>query len=95
MKEGFRERFMKYVTLAIILTVMIVGGMAAYPNWNRGKSLRLEEAELRRQIAEKKREIAKLTENQNRFRSDREFVESIARQNRRVYPGELVFVFED
>ena len=46
-------------------------------------------------IEEKKREIAKLIENQNRFRSDRDFVEQIARRNGRVFPGELVFVFED
>ena len=30
-----------------------------------------------------------------RFRTDSEFVENIARQNRRVFPGELVFKFED
>jgi hypothetical protein len=34
-----------------------------------------------------------LVENQRRFRTDADFVESIARQNRRVFPGELVFVF--
>jgi cell division protein FtsB len=51
--------------------------------------------ELRAQIEAKQRQIAKLSENQRRFRSDPDFVESIARQNRRVFPGELVFIFED
>jgi len=95
MTDGIRDKFMKYVTLAIILVVMVIGGMTAYPTWQRGKSLQKEEAELRARIAEKNREIARLKDYQNRFRADAEFVESIARQNHRVYPGELVFVFED
>ena len=34
------------------------------------------------------------TEKQ-RFSSDRGFVEKLARRNHRVYPGELVFIFDD
>ena len=86
---------MKYFTGLIVLAVIVVGSMTAYPTYRRGQILKLEKAELQRQIEAKKREIARLSENQRRFRSDPDFVETIARQNRRVYPGELVFVFED
>jgi ABC-type amino acid transport substrate-binding protein len=48
-----------------------------------------------KQIEEKKAEIAAIREKQRRFNSDREFVEALARQNRRVYPGELVFIFDE
>ena len=41
------------------------------------------------------RKTAELVEKQRRFQTDREFVESIARQNHRVYPGELVFLFPE
>ena len=71
------------------------GAVSVWPTYQRGKELKRQDAELTQRIEEKKREIAKLVENQNRFRSDRDFVEQIARRNGRVFPGELVFVFED
>ena len=75
--------------------VVFVGGLvSAWPAYVRGRSLKIQDAELERRIEEKKREIALLRENQQRFRTDSEFVETIARQNRRVFPGELVFIFE-
>ena len=33
-------------------------------------------------------------ENQRRFKTDADFVERIARQNHRVFPGDLVFIFD-
>lgn len=95
MKEGLRNRFMICFTVAMISIIVIGGLFVAFPTYNRGRNLRMRELELREQIEAKKREIAKLSENQRRFRSDPDFVESIARQNRRVFPGELVFIFED
>ena len=50
--------------------------------------------ELQEQIDSRKREIERLVENQSRFKTDADFVERIARQNHRVLPGELVFIFE-
>lgn len=95
MQDGFREKFFKVVTL-VLLSVIIVGGAAiVYPTWRQGLVLKAQEADLRVQIEEKKKEIAHLVENQRRFRTDPDFVESIARRNRRVFPGELVFIFED
>jgi len=95
MREGLREKFLHVFTL-ILLAFIIVGGTAlAYPTWRRGQSLKRQEAELRVLIEKKKREIAQLAENQRRFKTDPEFVEMIARQNKRVFPGELVFIFED
>lgn len=95
MRDEIRNRFMKYFTAVVVFAVIAVGGMTAYPTFCRGQRLKEEKAELQRQIEMKKREIAQLSENQRRFRTDPDFVETIARQNRRVYPGELVFIFED
>jgi len=75
---------------------MIVGGLfMVMPAYNRSQELKRKSAALSERIEEKKREIAQLNEYQRRFKSDPDFVESIARQNRRVFPGELVFVFKD
>lgn len=95
MNESFREKFLHAFTV-VLLALIIVGGAAlAYPTYRRGQSLKAQEADLRLEIEAKKREIAQLIDNQRRFKTDPEFVESIARRNRRVFPGELVFIFED
>jgi cell division protein FtsB len=39
-------------------------------------------------------QLAALERQQARFRDDPEFVEHVARQNRRARPGEIVFIFD-
>ena len=86
---------MRWFTISMLLVIVVVGLVTAYPQYRNSRSLKQREADLQAQIEAKQKEIAKLIENQRRFSSDADFVESIARQNRRVFPGELVFVFED
>ena len=95
MTEGFKDKVAKTVTVALIVVIGVGGAVSVWPTYLRGKELKRQDADLMQRIEEKKREIAKLIEKQNRFRSDRDFVEQIARRNGRVFPGELVFVFED
>ena len=95
MTEGWKDRFVKVFALSLIVVVFIGGLLVAWPAFRRGQSLRLQDAELAERMELKRAEIAKLIENQNRFKTDPDFVETIARQNRRVFPGELVFIFED
>ena len=95
MESDFKERALTWMARILIVGIFIVGMFFLWPTYQRGCSLRAQEAELDERIAEKRAEIAKLADNQRRFRNDRDFVEMIARQNRRVFPGELVFVFED
>ncbi len=94
MQEELRRKVVVWITY-IALTIIVIGGLAMmYPNYRRSESLKRENAELRNRIEMKKREIAKLQDNQRRFRTDSDFVEAVARQNHRVFPGELVFIFE-
>ena len=95
MRDGTKERIFHYFTL-VILAVIVIGGLSvAYPQWRQRESLKRQDTELRRQIEAKNREISQLKKNQRRFQTDPDFVEAIARKNRRVFPGELVFIFED
>lgn len=94
MSEGLRETFIKYLTGFVLVLIVIGGLVMMYPNYRRSESLKHQNAELQARIDRKKAEIAKLAENQRRFRSDADFVEAIARQNHRVFPGELVFIFD-
>lgn len=94
MNEGLKEKILRVITGCVLLLIIGGGLVAMYPNYRRSESLKRENAELQDRIERKKREIATLIENQRRFRTDADFVEMIARQNHRVFPGELVFIFE-
>ena len=95
MQDGLKEKIARAFAVAILLAVFVAGLVFVRPDYLRSQSLKERNAELARQIDEKRREIADLLDRQRRFKTDRDFVETIARRNKRVYPGELVFVFED
>ena len=81
-----------YVAFA---AVIVTGVVLSYPKYKQAQGLCNERDQMRRRIEDKKREIAAIRDRQRRFTTDREFVESLARENRRVFPNELVFVFEN
>ena len=94
MSESLKETAIKYLTYFVLALIIVVGIAMMYPDYRRSESLKRQNAELQRQIESRKKEISGLIENQRRFRTDADFVEKIARQNHRVFPGELVFIFE-
>ncbi len=75
--------------------VLVIGAIMSYPKYDQAQGLSRQRDEIRQRIEEKKREIAAIRDRQRRFTTDREFVEALARENRRVFPNELVFVFEN
>jgi len=94
MNEGLKEKVLRFLT-GFVLVLIIIGGLVMmYPDYRRSESLKRQNAELQAKIDRKKAEIATLVENQRRFRTDADFIEMIARQNHRVFPGELVFIYE-
>ena len=95
MQDSLKEKIVRAFAVAILLAVFVAGLVFVRPDYLRSQSLKERNAELARQIDEKRREMADLLDRQRRFKTDRDFVETIARRNKRVYPGELVFVFED
>ena len=95
MTEGFKDKVAKTLTIVLLAVIGVGGALSVWPTYLRTKSLKLQDAELSQRIEDKKREIAKLKECQERFRTDSDFVEQIARRNKRVFPGEIVFVFDN
>lgn len=95
MQEGFKDKVLRVFTLVLVLGIIVVGSIAAWPTYVRSRALKREDAELAERIEKKRREIEELKTFQRRYRTDSAFVEKIARRNRRVFPGELVFIFED
>ncbi len=75
--------------------VFAVGAIVSYPKYRHVCGLAAERDRINQRIAEKAREIAEIKAKQRRFNTDREFVETLARRDRRIFPGELVFIFDD
>ena len=80
--------------ITIIVVMAAAGLFIVPPKIAQMQRLEHQRDELIRKIDHKHSEIKLLKEKQQRFKADPEFVEFIARQNKRVRPGELVFVFD-
>ena len=94
-KGRFIDGVFRILFFVFFVSIVVTGVVISRPKYRQAAGLREEHARLLRQIEEKKAEIAAIHDRQRRFNTDREFVETLARQNRRVYPGELVFIFDD
>ncbi len=82
-------------TLFTALVCLVTAGLFILPpKISQMRRLENQRNELLRKIDHKNIEIKILKEKQQRFKTDPDFVEYIARQNKRVRPGELVFVFD-
>ncbi|MGN0854506.1 MAG: septum formation initiator family protein [Kiritimatiellia bacterium] len=95
MQEGFKDKVLRVFTVVLVLGIIVVGLVSVWPTYVRSRALKREEADLAERIEKKRREIEELKTFQRRYRTDSAFVEKIARQNHRVFPGELVFIFDD
>ena len=93
--EGLREKAFRVFALALVLVILVGGLVVAWPSYMASRALSAKQAELTSRIEEKKLRIAELQELQRRFQTDSDLVEAIARRNGRVFPGELVFMFDD
>jgi cell division protein FtsB len=94
MKDGVKLKIMRILTLALVIIIIAAGFVTIYPTFRQCQALKQKDAELQEEIDAKRRILEKFAENQRRFENDPEFVEAIARRDRRVFPGELVFVFD-
>ena len=94
MKEETKDAIFTFATALIVLSIVVAGAIRVWPRLGWYKSLKSQIATREAEIARVERETTALEEKVRRFDTDKAFVEAVARQNRRVYPGELVFVFE-
>lgn len=90
-----RGKACQLMVICLIFALICVSIFMYMPKYTQLEALREREADLVRRIEENNRLIAEYADKQHRITFDKEFVESLARKDRRVYPGELVFVFDD
>jgi cell division protein FtsB len=77
------------------MVIIIIAGVAmVQPRIRTGRMLGARRAALERENTAMQQQLAALERQQARFRDDPEFVEHVARQNRRARPGEIVFIFD-
>lgn len=89
------DKLFQGLFFVIFGAIVVTGLTITLPKYRDATGLEQKKAELQRRIDLKTQEIASVRDKQNRFTTDREFVESLARENRCVFPGELVFQFEN
>ena len=94
MKNLF-DRLFQGLFVVVFAAIVATGLVITLPKYRQAAGLEETCVDLQRRIDLKKAEIAAVKEKQVRFRTDREFVEGLARENRRAFPGELVFTFEN
>ncbi len=86
------------VNIAVTASILVLGAGAFHVFLPKYKTMRGFENRcnsLRGRVEAKQREIHQIRENQGRLHSDAEFVARVAHMNRRVFPNELMFVFDE
>ena len=89
------EKIVTFCGLAAMGAILFLGFASLWPRQRQKEALMEQRRELLSRIERTEREIAELRLKQQRFKTDPKFVESLARERHRVFPGELVFVFDD
>ena len=95
MKNNLIDKFFQGLFVAVFVAIVATGLMITLPKYRQAKGLDKACADLQHCIDLKKKEIAAVKDKQVRFKTDREFVEGLARENRRAFPGEIVFTFDN
>jgi hypothetical protein len=93
--KNFIDKLFHGLFFAAFVAIVVTGALITWPKYRQAAGLEQARADLQHRIDLKKKEIAAVKEKQVRFRTDREFVESLARENRRAFPGEIVFTFDN
>lgn len=95
MKENTKDKIYTFFTVFVIAIILVVGIINWWPVLKRQSSLKERKAALEAEIEEVRKENLEKSESIKRFKTKKEQVEAVARQDHRVYPGEVVFVFPD
>lgn len=88
------DKIFQYISAVCFIAIVFAGVWASIPKWRKVRDLNAERDRIMQKITTRQAEIDAMRENQRRFNTDREFVEMLARKNHRLFPGEVVFVFD-
>ncbi len=92
--SDFLRVFCKTTCIVAVVLGLIGATLFFLPKY---QSLRIREArcqDLQSRIDDKQKEIKDIRVRQQRLQTDPSFVEQVARQNRRIRPNEIVFIYD-
>ncbi len=82
----------KYAVAAALILAVVGIGLLFWPKYQKIQHLGARREQLQASTAASQATLRDVKRKQERFASDPEFVERVARQNRRARPGEVVFI---
>ena len=95
MRPNLVRTIFKVFYWMLIAMILGVGCMLLPPSFSRYYKLQKRRQSYIERNQKQEELLGKTLRNQLRFKEDPEFVERIARRNRQVRPGELVFIFDE
>ncbi|MBI9020549.1 MAG: septum formation initiator family protein [Verrucomicrobia bacterium] len=89
------NNFYRYVALSVILLALIGVGFAFLPKVGQFRSYQETKRNLEEDIRAEEERIKELRLNQERFSTDKHFVQKIAHEIGFAHEGEMIFQFND
>jgi cell division protein FtsB len=89
------QHLVNFTVGSLMAFILVAGCKGWLVKWNQWDSLKNKRTELANSLKTKKDDIAKIKENIERFNTDRDFVEDLARKSRKVFRSDIVFVFDE
>lgn len=93
MKSSVGNRILTCVATVVVVLTVVCAVRFNGPQYRAYKESMEHRARLQAENANKNEELASLRRDQVRFRNDEEFVIQVARRNRKLFPGEILFTF--
>ena len=93
MTGSIGSRILSVVAVAALLITAFCAFRLNEPQYKAYREAMVHRARLQSENAAKNEELADLRRDQDRFVNDEEFVIHVARENRKLFPGEILFTF--
>lgn len=93
MSGSVGTKILTSVALVVVALTTICAVRFNGPQYRAYKESMAYRARLQAENAARNMELSELRRDQERFQSDEEFVVKVARQNRKLFPGEILFTF--
>ena len=93
MSGSVGSKIFKSVAIAVVVLTAVCAVRFNEPQYRAYKESIAHRARLQAENDAKNIELANLRRDQERFENDEEFVIRIARENRKLFPGEILFTF--
>lgn len=93
MSGSIGSRILSIVAVVVLFLTAICAVRFNEPQFKAYREAMAHRARLQSENAAKNEELSELRRDQDRFVNDEEFVIRVARENRKLFPGEILFTF--